>query len=404
VFSCQTLIAGDIGKLEIQIVEEDEKTGVYQEVSVPAFSPVLRKPNGFQTWQKFIEHWLLSKLSHGNAYILKERDNRNAVVGLTVLDPNRVRPLVAPNGEVFYELGEDDLAQVPNDLPVVPASEIIHDRMWCLFHPLVGLSPIFACGLAGIQGLEIVGNSARFFTGGSRPMGILVAPGPISDELAEQYKKRWNDNYGEGRGLGKTAVLGGGMKYEAMTQNAVDSQLTEQLQMSASMICSAYHVPGYKIGVGPTPTYQNAEVLNQIYYDDCLQTLIEGVENLLDDGLGLRNVEGHDYCAKFDLDGLLRMDSATQIETLNKSVAGGWMAPNEARAKRNMLPVKGGESPMIQQQNYSLAALARRDAGPDPFASTAKPPAALPPGPDAAKAMAYAVIAHVRKGLSVDAT
>jgi hypothetical protein len=36
------------------------------------------------------------------------------------------------------------------------------------------------------------------------------------------------------------------------------------------------------------------------------------------------------------------------------------------------MPVKGGESPMIQQQNYSLAAVAKRDAQDDPF-GTAKP-------------------------------
>jgi len=70
---------------------------------------------------------------------------------------------------------------------------------------------------------------------------------------------------------------------------------------------------------------------------------------------------------------LLRMDTATRYDARNKAVAGGWMSPNEARALENMAPVKGGESPYLQQQNYSLAALAKRDAKPDPFAGP-KPP------------------------------
>ncbi|WP_416381322.1 hypothetical protein, partial [Klebsiella pneumoniae] len=37
----------------------------------------------------------------------------------------------------------------------VPAREVIHDRFNCLFHPLIGLSPIYAAGLAAMQGHHI---------------------------------------------------------------------------------------------------------------------------------------------------------------------------------------------------------------------------------------------------------
>lgn len=405
IFACQTLIAGDMGKLPVRLMQENKQTGIYERVESAAFSPVLSKPNPFQTWQKFVESWIFSKLT-GNAYILKERDNRGVVTAMYVLNPMRVMPLIAPDGSVFYELGEDDLSAVPTGLPAAPASEIMHDRMWCLFHPLVGVSPIFANGLAATQGLEIQQNSARFFANQSRPGGMLLAPGAITDETAARLKLEWEKKYASTNpeNVGRIAVLGDGLKFESMTTDAVDAQMAEQLAMTGMMICSTYHVPGYKVGVGPTPTYQNAEVLNQIYYDDCLQTLIQGVESQLEEGLGLTKAG---YCAMLDLDYLLRMDSATQVETLNKSVAGGWMSPNEARQKRNMKPVKGGESPMIQQQNYSLAALAKRDSGPNPFgnpkpapgAADPAPPADPPPNPDDAKAKSYAVIARARKAL-----
>ena len=64
------------------------------------------------------------------------------------------------------------------------------------------------------------------------------------------------------------------------------------------------------------------------------------------------------------------------------------MAPNEARAGENLRPVAGGDSPYLQQQNYSLAALAKRDTKADPFANASKPEPAAPatpvPVPDAA--------------------
>lgn len=121
------------------------------------------------------------------------------------------------------------------------------------------------------------------------------------------------------------------------------------------------------------PTYQNAEVLNQIYYSDGLQVQIEGIEALLDEGLG---TETAGYATEFDLDYLLRMDSATQIKSLNEAVGGGWMSPNEARKKRGLPPVTGGETPYLQQQNYSLAALDKRDRGGDPFGTEKQEPAA----------------------------
>ena len=81
VYSCVTLIASDMGKVGLCLVEQD-KDGIWNEVEVAAFSPVLRKPNRYQTRQKFIEQWTTSKLVHGNTYVLKERDKRDVVVAM----------------------------------------------------------------------------------------------------------------------------------------------------------------------------------------------------------------------------------------------------------------------------------------------------------------------------------
>lgn len=360
VFSCITLIAADIAKMRVKLVRKTED-GIWEETESNAFSPVLRKPNHFQNRIQFFESWVTSKLTHGNTYALKQRDARGVIAKLYILDPRRVTPLVADDGSVFYELKTDNLSKVEGDV-IVPAREIIHDRMNCLFHPLVGVSPIYACGLAAMQGSAIQNGSTLFFSNGSKPGGVLTAPGAISDETASRLKAHWDANY-SGENTGKVAVLGDGLKYEAMAMTASDSQLIEQLRWSGETVCSVFHMPAYKVGVGTTPTYANAEILNQIYYSDCLQSLIEAAELCLDEGLELPA----SYGAEFDLDGLLRMDTAALYKSNNDAVGGGWMKPNEARKRVDLAPVDGGDSPLIQQQNYSLAALARRDAQPDPF-------------------------------------
>jgi len=154
---------------------------------------------------------------------------------------------------------------------------------------------------------------------------------------------------------------------------ALDAQLVQQAELSDKAICSAFHVPGHKVGVGALPAHDNIEALDQQYYSQCLQTLIESFETHLDEGLAL----SREYRTEFELDDLLRMDTSRKVEAAEKLVGAGILAPDEARQRFNMGPVEGGSSPYLQQQNYSLSALAERDRN-SPFAAPAPAPAPLP--------------------------
>lgn len=376
VYACVTLIASDVAKLRPRLVEQDGN-GIWTETTSASFSPVLRKPNRFQNRIKFYEHWIVSKLLHGNAYILKERDDRGVVVALYVLDPARTKVLVAPDGSVFYDLTRDNLAGIEEGTVIVPASEIIHDVMVPLYHPLCGVSPLTACGLAAAQGLAIQQNGVKFFANGANPSGILTAPGDINNDDAKRFKEDWEKNY-TGANAGRIAVLGGGLKYEAMSMKATDSQLIEQLKWSAETVCSTFRVPPYMVGVGSMPTYNNIEALNQQYYTQCLQSLIESIELLLDEGLGLVDVKGRHYGVEFDLDDLLRMDTATKVKTAVEGLK-GIFTPNEARRKFDLVPKPGGDAVYLQQQNYSIEALNKRDSKDDPFGSASRTSESNPP-------------------------
>jgi hypothetical protein len=82
------------------------------------------------------------------------------------------------------------------------------------------------------------------------------------------------------------------------------------------------------------------------YYTQALQNPIENIETLLEEGLAIPK----DYGIEFDLDALSRMDSKTQMDIATKGVSGSIYSPNEGRAKFNLKPVPGGQSPLAQQQ------------------------------------------------------
>jgi phage portal protein BeeE len=285
---------------------------------------------------------MVSKLTYGNTYVLKQRDGRGVVVALYILDPARVVPLVTPSGDVYYELRRDDLAGLPDDAIIVPASEMIHDRHVALFPPfLVGVSPIYACGLAASQGSSIQDNSTRFFANGSNPGGVITVPGKIAPETADRVKADWQAKFA-GNNVGKVALLSENMQYKPLSVNPVDAQLIEQLKWTTETICACYHVPASLIDASHPVPYANSEPLVQQYYSQCLH----------------------------------------RTKAASETIRSGALSPDEARAKYFGLgKVKGGDTPYLQQQMFSLAALAERDSD-DPFAKPAPPPPAAPANAD----------------------
>lgn len=357
-YACITLIAGDIAKLRLKLVEKDQ-SGIWHEIDRDSpFLPVLRKPNHYQTRIDFYEWWLMSKLGQGNTYVLKARDERGMVAAMHVLDPNQVRVLVSDQGEVFYQLGANELADIDQQI-AVPSREIIHDVCCPLFHPLVGVTPIYAAGYPAMQGLTMRRSSETFFRNGSRPGGVLSAPGAISQETAERIKAHWEKNFA-GDNVGRVAVLGDGMQYQPMAFTADQSRLVEQLKMSDEDVAKSYGMPRHKVGIGPDPTYNNIGALNQQYYADCLQKHIEKLELRLDEGLGLTRVSGKTMGVEFERDDLFQMDTEARMKAAESAVKAG-ASPNEVRRRyMDLGPVPGGDQPFLQQQLWPIHMLAER--------------------------------------------
>lgn len=412
-WSCVTLISSDIAKCCFYLTEEDAN-GIYNEVEIAAFSPVLRRPNHYQNRIQFNEQWAQSKLCHGNTLVLKGRDGRGIVDALYILDWTRCKPLVSPQGQVYYSLSTDSLAADALDAlrdgtsdrgdgsVVVPAREVIHDRWNTFYHPLVGLSPIYAAGHLTLHGLKIVGNSMRLAAQGFQPGGVVTSAEVISQDNIDKFEKLWQDNYAGPENTGKIVVLGGGLKFEKPpVMTAVDAEIIKQLNWDDEKICSVFHVPGFMVNVGPAPSDANVEGPKLRYYSQCLQIHVESMELCYGEGLGTIDA-GYEVTADVD-EALLRMDSATRMKIETDAIKGGISTVNEGRAVFNKKPVKGGDTVYLQEQDHSVAWLAERDAQGPPPPVSARPPApsvpAAPPEPPKKGIDVGEALALVRRGL-----
>lgn len=384
-YACMSYLNQDIGKCPFQLVNKGSN-GIFTEVENPAYSPVLRKPNHYQTAQFFREAWILSKLEQGNTYVLKQRDDRGVVVKLYVLDPHRVQPMVSDSGDVFYQINyptADNLlpANYPGEQLILPAREIIHDRMNCFHHQLIGVPPVCAAHWPAVKNLKILKSSAEFFANSAQPGGILTAPAGMTEEDAKAVQAYWQTNY-SGTNSGRVAVIGADMKFTSFAMKSADSQLVEQMRYSDEQICQPFKIKPYKVGIGNPPGGWKSDDVNVEYHSDAVSPLIEAMENLLDEGLGI----SRPLSVWVDTEPLWRMDEGKLADVQSKLVQGMIRKPDEARLKFNDPPTDGGDTLWGQHQDYPLGMLAKR-TDLNPVAPITPEPTEPEPEPDVTRAL-----------------
>src|SRR5690606_21677642 len=109
----------------------------------------------------------------------------------------------------------------PAEQLTIPASEMIHDRINCLHHQLVGVPPLCAAYWPALKNLKILKSSATFFSNHAQPGGILTAPAALSDEDAKALRDYWQTQYSGDNG-GKVAVIGADMKFTSFAMKSAD--------------------------------------------------------------------------------------------------------------------------------------------------------------------------------------
>lgn len=382
VYACVEIISQDIAKMPIQLMNIDQVDGVSQSVAMRnAYHRLLRNPNDYQTALQFVQFMVACILMRGNAYILQVFDQRGVPNQMHLLHPDRVKVLVHPmSKEVFYEYSPhaNDMAPMSEVFTerettfVIPSRYIIHHRINCLWHPLVGVSPLYAGAVSAATGGRIMMNSERFFGNMSRPSGVLTSDGEIGDVTAERLKREFEANYSGGN-IGKTAVLGDGLKWQSMVLTSVDAQLIEQLKWTIEDVARVFRVPMYLLNDTTRMTYKNSEQAAQSYFQGCLQFHVEAIEAEFAKAFNV--VEGVQE-VRFDVSVLFRMDMEERFNAYGKGITSGVISPNEARAMEGKGPIKGGEEPRMQMQYVPLSQIEELNAQ-----NAAKPVGAPAPAP-----------------------
>jgi HK97 family phage portal protein len=277
---------------------------------------------------------MASLLLRGNCWGLVT-DRRGAGLLPSQVDlvhPDRVA--ITTNGDGLRVIRVGGVEQNPAD--------IFHVKAFPWPGQLEGLSPISYAREAIGLGLGAERYGAKFFAGADLPIGFLESPQEIKQSTADELRARWKMLGASGRYKERDiAVLGSGAKFRPLSIAPEEAQFIATQKFSVSTICRFYGVPP-EMMAGETAgheAYTSPEMRGTDFLQFTLRPWLLRIERAVS-GL-LPSTQS----AKFNAGGFLRATLREQYEALNIGVAGGFVMPNEARAKLDLPPLDGLDRP-----------------------------------------------------------
>lgn len=354
VYRAVSILAQTYASLPLGVYRLLDNNGKERDRNHPLDQVLTRSPNRWQTsfeWREMMSgHFAL----RGRCYSEIISSGGKSVAELIPLHPDRVRPFRAPDGRIAFEY-----------LPIDGPSRVILQHEMHFMHGLVTgadgitpLSPIGTCREAIGLALATEEHGARLFSNGTRLGGVLKMPGHLKDDTAKtNLLKSWREAYGGVRNTGKTALLEDGMEWQALGMTNEDAQFLESRKMQIAEISRIFGVPLHMLAELDRSTNNNIEHQGMEYVTHTVRPGAVRREEAMERDL-LSGSSAKTHCIYFDLDGLMRGDSAARASFNGTMLQNGVFSRNEVRISEGKNPVaKEGMDDYTVQTNMSLIQL-----------------------------------------------
>lgn len=325
---CVGLLSQTYAALPLHVYLEQSNGNKEIAKSNPRYKLLHSTPNRYQTafeWREMMEaHFALRNRCYSEII----SSGGNAIAELIPRHPDHIRSFRAPDGRLAFEYS-----------PLNGPARIILQSEMHFMHGMVidgdgvtPLSPVAAHRESIALSLAAEEHSARLFGNGTRLGGVLKLPAGRSlkdDPARQRLLKSWKDAQSGLRNVGKTAILEDGLEWQELGMTALDAQLLESRKFQISDICRIWGVPPHKVADLDRATFSNIEHQGiEWVTDTILPGAVRWEQALYRD---LFESDG-DFCAEFNLNGLMRGDSAARSAYYSSALQNGYKNRNEVRA------------------------------------------------------------------------
>lgn len=276
---------------------------------------ILRRPNLDVSRSAFIGQTVASLALAGDAFWRVTRGSENAPLELEVLDPHKVRVWETDSGRVRYAYGTtEDYTR----------NDVSHLQLTRRAGRLRGLGPIQAA-MADLAGaMDLRDYAADWFSTSGVPSGTLNTDQNLSPDQIDAWKERWTATHDGG-----VRVLGQGLKYETVALKPEEAQFLEARKYSVTEVARLMGIPSSLMLApvdGTSTTYQNVEQEWIGFVRFTLMAYLREIEE------ALSNLLPRGTDARFNVEALLRTDTATRYNAHKTALDAGFLTVDEVRA------------------------------------------------------------------------
>jgi HK97 family phage portal protein len=257
-----------------------------------------------------------------------------------------VRPRRTRLGSIEYELTGPDRR-------IIPQERMLHVRGFG-GNPLGGLSTLtYGRNTFGLA-TALERSSAAIFRNGVRMSGVVQTDNSLTPEQRIRAEQLINEQMAGADNSGVARLFDNGMKWQQLTINPDDAQMLESRAFSVEEVCRVFGVPPHMIGHKAGENNWGIEQLTLSFVQFTLRERLKNIESTLEEQLLSPQERSAGMRIEFNLEGLLRGDSAARTAFYKEALAGKWMTANEVRAKENLPPVPWGDAPWVQMQDRQI--------------------------------------------------
>jgi HK97 family phage portal protein len=345
-YACVNLLSGTIASLPL-MVYRPAGGGRVVASDHPLYRLIHDSPNYDQTSLEFWEFACAAIELRGNFHALIERSGAKIVALTPIYAP--VMPRREKDGSIWYRWSEDGRSYDMSD------RDVFHVRGFG-GTPLSGLSTLSAGRNAFSLATAIDRAAGTTFRNGMRPSGVIAYDKFLTKEQREIAETRLTEKYVGAMNAGRPLILEGGWKWASLSISPDDAQMLESRAFSVEEVCRFFGVPPHMIGHTSKSTSWGTGLEQQSigFQRYALRRRLKRIEQAIGKQLLTQEDRTRGIVVEFNLEGLLRGDSAARSNFYASALNNGWMTINEVRALENLPPVPGGDVPRMQMQNVPI--------------------------------------------------
>jgi HK97 family phage portal protein len=342
-----TLVCNYVGKVPLYLYERLDDDTKQRAKKHPAYKLGLRKPNRLQTAYVFKQAMQMLAIGHGNSYAYIFRKGSGAPEEVLMLDQQATYP-VMHKGQLLY------VTTVGNRQRNLMPEDVIHIRG--IGDGFMGLSMFDKARESLGRVLAAQKFGAKFFANGARASGVLMTPGSMRPDAAQNLLKDFEKKQSGLDNAHRTILLEEGAKYQQITVNPDDAQMIETAELGIRDVANWLGVPPHKLGDSSRQGYNSLEMENQSFLDDSIDPWFVNWEQEWADKLLTEKEKDEDtHVVEFLRQALIRADMAARSVFYGNALRNRWMLPDEVRARENMNPLPNGEGKkLLDPPNASI--------------------------------------------------